>query len=187
MICAPHEHQDAGLCYKQCEKNFHGVGPVCWDSCPPGWADCGAGCAAHQGECAGKIIEMIASPAILLAKIASAVVTAGGSVIAEKTAETAKKVAKIVKKSAQFAQKVTQYSLMIYNAAKAKGEEMSEEEAEQLAEQAIANAHDSGTPGDDSVEAWEIALEAVESVDPTGVMAAVKAFIHPLCSKLWKF
>ena len=49
--CRPDEELDAGLCYKKCKPNYHGVGPVCWantqgcgigtviglEDCPKGW------------------------------------------------------------------------------------------------------------------------------------------------------
>eukprot|EP01059_Diplonema_ambulator_P005073 TRINITY_DN147_c0_g1_i6.p1 TRINITY_DN147_c0_g1~~TRINITY_DN147_c0_g1_i6.p1 ORF type:complete len:246 (+),score=81.48 TRINITY_DN147_c0_g1_i6:47-784(+) len=42
--CAPGLVLDAGLCYKPCQANYTGVGPVCWENCPPGWDDTGATC-----------------------------------------------------------------------------------------------------------------------------------------------
>jgi hypothetical protein len=41
--CGSKEY-DAGLCYTPCSAGFHGVGPVCWASCPEGYADDGGTC-----------------------------------------------------------------------------------------------------------------------------------------------
>jgi len=32
------------LCYPVCESNYTGLGPVCWEDCPPGFKDIGALC-----------------------------------------------------------------------------------------------------------------------------------------------
>lgn len=61
----------AGLCYVKCDNKFHGVGPVCWQNCPPGWTDCGAGCATTQIDCASKTIDQVLSPILLAASIAT--------------------------------------------------------------------------------------------------------------------
>jgi len=41
--CGEKEY-DAGLCYNRCREGFHGVGPVCWGSCPTGYSDDGGTC-----------------------------------------------------------------------------------------------------------------------------------------------
>ncbi len=38
------KEMDAGLCYDRCRDGYHGVGPVCWASCPAGYKDDGATC-----------------------------------------------------------------------------------------------------------------------------------------------
>jgi len=42
--CKDGDQLDAGLCYKDCEANYTGVGPVCWGTCPPEYNDIGALC-----------------------------------------------------------------------------------------------------------------------------------------------
>ena len=46
ISCCPSSHpdKDASLCYVTCKSNYTGVGPVCWENCPPGWIDEGALC-----------------------------------------------------------------------------------------------------------------------------------------------
>ena len=43
--CPPGEENDAGLCYPECDHGYYGVGPVCWQHCPPNTTDIGAFCA----------------------------------------------------------------------------------------------------------------------------------------------
>jgi hypothetical protein len=45
MKCAAGQQYDAGLCYTPCQDGYKGVGPVCWQSCPPEFRDDGAFCA----------------------------------------------------------------------------------------------------------------------------------------------
>lgn len=42
--CGPDKEYDAGLCYPRCRDGFDGVGPVCWQNCPPDHHDDGAFC-----------------------------------------------------------------------------------------------------------------------------------------------
>ncbi len=58
---------DAGLCYKQCNAGYGGVGPVCWGNCPSGKTNCGAGCGSSPATCAMDTASMVVSPAIALA------------------------------------------------------------------------------------------------------------------------
>jgi hypothetical protein len=47
----PNTERDVGLCYPKCKIDFYGIGPVCWQRCPPDFRDEGALCARD-----GKII-----------------------------------------------------------------------------------------------------------------------------------
>jgi hypothetical protein len=42
--CGAGRELDAGLCYPLCVTGYHGVGPVCWGSCPPNYANDGLTC-----------------------------------------------------------------------------------------------------------------------------------------------
>ena len=42
--CWAGAEKDAALCYNRCREGFHGVGPVCWGSCPTGYSDDGGTC-----------------------------------------------------------------------------------------------------------------------------------------------
>ena len=54
----PGEEKDGALCYPLCKAGYEGVGPVCWESCPPDAHDDGALCrrdakiiAANNSSC----------------------------------------------------------------------------------------------------------------------------------------
>jgi triacylglycerol lipase len=45
LWCRPGTEQNGALCYPPCTNNHYGVGPVCWEYCPPGTdTDMGAVC-----------------------------------------------------------------------------------------------------------------------------------------------
>lgn len=43
-VCLMGAELDAGLCYPYCREGYSGVGPVCWEDCPPDFIDDGAFC-----------------------------------------------------------------------------------------------------------------------------------------------
>ena len=43
--CPSDEEKDGWLCYPLCREGYNGVGPVCWQNCPPDFRDDGAYCA----------------------------------------------------------------------------------------------------------------------------------------------
>ena len=60
--CGPGEEKQSGLCYSSyCEKNYKGIGPVCWGQCPPNWpsvTNCSGLCLQHM-TCVDKIREYV--------------------------------------------------------------------------------------------------------------------------------
>jgi hypothetical protein len=42
--CGNGAEKDAALCYPRCLEGFHGVGPICWGTCPAGYSDDGGTC-----------------------------------------------------------------------------------------------------------------------------------------------
>jgi len=66
LVCTSDQEEDAGLCYKQCNSGYKGVGPVCWGSCPDGMTSCGAMCVASSDECVDKMLQ-IGSDALQIA------------------------------------------------------------------------------------------------------------------------
>lgn len=42
--CLEGNELNGALCYPICRQGYYGVGPVCWQACPPGFPDDGAFC-----------------------------------------------------------------------------------------------------------------------------------------------
>jgi len=101
-----------------------------------------------------------------------------------KTAQKVKKVAETIKSNAAVATKYAKYANQILTAAKEKGINMTQEQANQQAEEtiaAVAAGEDNGQ-GDN----WDVIMDKVASVDPTGLVAASKQFKNPMCHTLLK-
>jgi len=179
MSCTADQDSNAGLCYKRCNSGFVGVGPVCWAGCPAGWTDCGAGCAPDKHGCGDKIIDMVTQTGMAVATTVGMVVGAGE---AGKAAQTVAKVAKYAAKSTKFAAKIAKYGNDIFNSAKAKGQPITQAQASDLASQTVGQFI--AGVGEKGQEGWEAAFDAIAQVDPTGIMAATKTFINPLCSQI---
>ncbi|MGH8029645.1 MAG: hypothetical protein ACREO3_06905, partial [Arenimonas sp.] len=69
--CGPGEEEDAGLCYRQCEPGYSGVGPVCWAGTPNNWVGCGMGAAKDDMTCASIVIGQVQTVGQLAFNIAS--------------------------------------------------------------------------------------------------------------------
>lgn len=184
MHCKESQQYDAGLCYKPCRKNYHGVGPVCWQNCPDTQPfGCGAGCAASKGQCAGQTIKQVFAPLELALNVAGAVTTGGSANVAVKAAKTSAKTAAkagraagraTVKKSitaianemiVNIRAKLTKKLLKKYS--KEIAEEVCWNAAESLAGAVLANDFDT--------------KEILITLDPTGVADVVKVFNKPKC------
>ncbi len=73
-VCRPGLEKDpaGALCYPTCKKDYHMVGPVCWQNCPAQQpADCGAGCATKQGDCASAVANMVIAPIVAAISLAT--------------------------------------------------------------------------------------------------------------------
>ena len=105
MICAAGKEEDAGLCYPPCQAGYHGVGPVCWQNCPPGLTPCGAGCANSDVSCGTNTLSMVMGPATIAANIATAGAFGSGAKAFEagagEAASTAASLAKITESPAK--------------------------------------------------------------------------------------
>uniref|UniRef100_A0AC35GNR9 Uncharacterized protein n=1 Tax=Panagrolaimus sp. PS1159 TaxID=55785 RepID=A0AC35GNR9_9BILA len=69
--CAHDLVYDAGLCYPECQGNYNGVGPVCWDACPSGKFGCGALCLDSEAECVIEMLSIAQEVGLAVAEIAS--------------------------------------------------------------------------------------------------------------------
>ena len=185
MKCKEGQAYDAGLCYKPCKENYHGVGPVCWQNCPSTQPiNCGAGCATHANQCADKTIKQVLAPLEVALNVAMAVTTGGSAnaavnaakVSAKTTAKTASKavaretISKSTKKIAhemmpdirkKLKKKLKGYSDEL-------AEEVCQNVAENLAMATLANA---------SPDTKDILV----ALDPTGIAAVTDVFTNPKC------
>ena len=71
LVCASGLQQDVALCYPFCGSGFHGVGPVCWQSCGANQVDCGAACASTSADCAKVTTDLVLAPLIVAVNIAT--------------------------------------------------------------------------------------------------------------------
>ena len=69
--CGDGFQNDAGLCYKDCDTSYDGVGPVCWMKNPPGGVSCGFGSAVNQVECNKVLADQLLSVITNVFKIAT--------------------------------------------------------------------------------------------------------------------
>jgi len=167
VACDGGKQYDAGLCYSQCSTGYYGIGPVCWQNCPPSFPSaCGAGCATTKDMCSSEVRGQVMSVLEVAANVATTVSTFGAGTAAKAAAETAGKAAikAAVKKSAtqvtkEAAKKVIQNSMVRSGTAT-----LAMNQADQLA--AVAS-------GSDDYE--------LSSLDPTGIMAAVNSYNHDKC------
>lgn len=200
--CGPGKEYDAGLCYKKCKPGYEGVGPVCWGSCPPSHpVNCGASCARSSGECASAVTDQVVSVVDVAATIATSVATGGAGTAAKTAARTAGKAAVKVstkaavrqsarqglRKAAGKLQKTSRAQIRqslrkLRGEARRKGkreaDQLSDERLEKLAE-ALDNARTAAELG---TEPPTDALEVLEMVDPTGLVAVVQAYNKPICN-----
>jgi hypothetical protein len=86
MDCPSGQQYDAGLCYKQCDSGYTGIGPVCWGKAPNNWSGCGMGAAKTTKICVETIFDQVAS----VGNLALNVVTFGTKNAAEIATDAAK-------------------------------------------------------------------------------------------------
>lgn len=163
--CAGGKQMDAGLCYDNCKAKFNGVGPVCWQQCPPSApTDCGAGCAASQSECVQVITEQVVSVLDTIATVATTVATFGAGTAAKAAATTAAKATvKNATKSAVKSAGKQAVKDIIKKELKSQGKDMAEAQIENLAKAQMGEDFDFAT------------------LDPTGIASIVMAYKKPIC------
>jgi hypothetical protein len=172
--CGKDQVNDAGLCYKKCGDGQYGVGPVCYKRCPLGTMPCGfseessAACGLDMQDCADKVFDMVTATGSVIYKIADTVITGGGfsnlTQIAKNAAIKGLKTA-----ASNVAKQVTGL-----NAEQLK--QMIKDKNVNLPMTAINNMVNmvKNPEGFDYVD-------FLTNVDPTGVSAVVKSFVHGIC------
>lgn len=94
MICAPGLEEDAALCYKPCDASYHGVGPVCWTSCPSGTSNCGALCMPdNPNQCVDEVFKVAEDVAGYIEGMIKAILDDSAEEAAEATVEAIAKFA----------------------------------------------------------------------------------------------
>lgn len=155
--CPAEKQNDAGLCYKACKSGYHGVGPVCWMSCPAGMVNCGMGCASSKDECASNTIGQVTSSLSLIANIA----TLGASGEEENAAMEAEKTG--LRKVWADVQESEIYQTFDNMKTKASTAALTYNQTRQFVDFVKGRSDD------------------LSAFDPTGIANVVNAFKHPLC------
>jgi hypothetical protein len=215
MNCTSSQDYDAGLCYSPCKGGYHGVGPVCWMSCPSGKTNCGAGCANSTASCVTNTASMVLAPAILAINIAS-MGTASEATSAESSAfqsiksacvefktayqtqiDAAKAVYTIGSTAYRLAQTtdrwVTDYTANFAAvttpevAAELHSKLQGHPEAETWVKRQYALQNLNLMMKNDLGETAANALAVASNFDPTGVTGVVSAFMNPVCSTAESF
>ena len=62
LICSKKFEQNGALCYEKCDRGYHGIGPVCWQTCSSSHPySCVLGCSKNKEICHEKVKTMIRS------------------------------------------------------------------------------------------------------------------------------
>lgn len=188
MHCKGSQEYDAGLCYKRCENNYHGVGPVCWQDCPDTQAHgCGAGCAADSSQCVEQTVSQVLSPLELAINLAGAVTTGGSANVAVKAAKTsAKTAARTASKTGRAVAKSTvKQSIktianeMIDKIRAKLTRKLIKKYSMEVAEEVCWNAAES-LAGAVLAQDFDT-KDFLMSLDPTGIADVVEVFNKPKC------
>jgi hypothetical protein len=185
MKCKHGQAYDAGLCYKTCKENYHGVGPVCWQDCPSTQpVNCGAGCATNANQCADKTIRQVLAPLEVALNVAMAVTTGGSANAAVQAAKVSAKTAAkststaIAKETIRKSTKAIAHEMLpdIRRKLKKKLKEYSDNVAEEVCEYA-AESLAGAALANDSPDARDILM----ALDPTGIATVTEVFTNPKC------
>ena len=186
MQCKKGQAYDAGLCYRPCKQNYHGVGPVCWQDCPDTQpVNCGAGCAKNSSQCAEKTIAQVLAPLEIAANVAMAVTTggAGNAAVsaAKASARTAAKTAgKAAAKTAVKNSTRTIAREMMPGVRAQLNKKLLKEYSEEIADEVCWNAAESlalaAVANDSDMK------DVILSLDPTGIADVTEAYAKPKCS-----
>lgn len=187
--CNSGMERQAGLCYKRCRSGYHGVGPVCWASTPPGWVGCGMGAAIDSASCRDAVIDQVSSVGTLALNIAT-LGSSSGATKAATGAKSAAKLAKLRKQLASIKKSFTASKNMKKLVNKAKKIKRGVEKAHGYYEKArevvavadqVAHANPSKMTAADIIR---LTAEIAAIADPTGIASTVAAYSHPKCSQI---
>jgi len=178
--CGGGEHQDVGLCYKDCAPGYKGVGPVCWGEPPNGWSECGMGAAKDSTTCASVIFSQVSSVGQLAAFVASL----GTDAVAEEAANAPEAAGKIAQLQQQYDNLKFSWEVL---------REGTPEIEQAIAVFDLANAGRQGYVAMDQLttattpeDMARASAEMAAIVDPTGVSSVIAAYTYPKCSKYFQ-
>lgn len=204
--CPSDQDKDAGLCYRKCKINFHGVGPVCWQNCPSGRTSCGVGCATSKTACVTGTVDMVISPLVLAVNIltmgsSSSATSAthwysgivkGMKQIADATKDI-RELYKDVKRAGTLAYELNKTIYLWVNDYVGNFQSMTTKRvvtelskhfsgnALLYVEQQYAMNHLTLLLKSDGIETGQNILSTVSTFDPTGVLGVINAFAKPIC------
>lgn len=161
---------EAGLCYRDCDAGFKGIGPVCWGAPPSGWVQCGMGAASDDKSCASTIFDQVSSVGNLALNIATGFSSGAASAASDVGSLTEKfnQLKEAAKNSAVIQQglqawKDTEGARMLIKA---------------------GQAIDFSTQIYTEEDMLRLSALVASIVDPTGVASVVAAYSYAKCSKL---
>jgi hypothetical protein len=165
--CAPGQDKDAGLCYETCANGAHGVGPVCYGTCPANFpTPCGAMCTVDGDTCATETTGII----LQSAGVAAFVLSAGTSSAVTETAEGAADANQL----ASASQTYTKWLGRVVTASKVVNTGLGAE--------AAADAY---TTNAASFDGPTFASAVTGITDPTGITGLAMQLTKPVCGQNW--
>jgi len=171
--CGDGFENDAGLCYKNCDNGYDGIGPVCWGGGnPPGWVNCGFGSAKDKAACDWALVDQVLSVGFVLLNIGTLGATSSTT--------------PIVKGSSQWDDMVVKYKDAIAKAAKI-AEKYEIKKTIKLLDMSLDMKGLAELGLDDRLlpeDIIRISATLAAVFDPTGVVGLIGAYSYPKCSKL---
>jgi hypothetical protein len=194
--CSAGREYDAGLCYDKCRAdNYKGIGPVCWEQCPPDTpVNCGAMCGETVFSCVGSIgnqVFSVGKAAVQIAMLVASLGTSSAGTTAASAGSAAGGAAAGTAAKSSAASSLKKLAAKVGEDVKKKFDKLTD------LERKLKIIEELKKKGVDENMATALATAAVfpkdfdflsfiESVDPTGLSGVVKAFWLRQCSDIDK-
>ena len=167
------EEKQWGLCYKNCDAGYNGVGPVCWSRTPPTMVGCGMGNAIDSSTCAQILADQIVGPLTIALTVATLGASTAATTAVKVGTETTKKASKLAALTTKIKPLTDAASTVNKNYQIADG-------AYELGDTTVNNVEKSAAI--QAFEASQKALELAAVCDPTGIAGTLAAYTFPKCS-----
>lgn len=180
--CASSQDRDAGLCYKKCpNKNYAGVGPVCWARGPNGWVGCGMGAAKSSKACSSVLKSQLVSVGTLAMTVSTLGTVQGGAGPSTGTLADVKRKYEEAKKAYDAFLKANKNAKKAVDVAAASKKVYSDASKGYVVyNKALTQSTGKMTAAD----MIRIAAEMAALLDTSGAAATIAAYSYPKCSKL---